>query len=198
MSPIERRTGRQLSRRGFASVELAIILPVLLLLAVGLVDLVAQMRTAYRVERMAGEILNAITQLDPVTRDGIDAILRAAASIGGVNIAVSNTATLDGAIHVTGIQRNGNTNANLRLWNLSSYANPPTAVASRLTDPPSLPGGVIAPSGVQFIAVEVATQRVRWSTVLTQSLVGGATPAVFYAIAVARPRTATLTQGTLQ
>lgn len=169
--------------------------PILALLALGTTDLVLQMRAVYRVERMAGEILNAVGQLDPVTRSGIDAILAAAASIGGSGIPVTDTNGLDGAIHLIAIQRStsGGTATNSQLWRVSSPSSPSAAVASRLsTSQPALPGGVIAPAGVQLIAIEVLSQRQRWTSRITQALAGGTTPSLLYAIAVARPRTATL------
>ncbi|MBR0664234.1 hypothetical protein GXW71_07680 [Roseomonas hellenica] len=190
MSRIE---GRGLGCRGTASVELALVALMLVLLLLGLVDLVLQMRAIYRVERMAGEIANAIAQLDPVTRSGINAILAAAPSIGGRNIAITNTVGNDGAIYVAAF---GNENgSNKRLWGLNNYTSgsPPTAVATRLGSSTSpLPGGVIVPSGVQLLAVEVVSQRVRWTFPATQALIGGSAPAILYAVAVARPRTATL------
>lgn len=198
MSRIDRGFRRhRLGRRGSAVLEFALVAPVLILLIFGVMDLVLQMRAYYRVERMAGEILNAVSQLDPVTRSGVTGILGAAASIGGVGIAISDTAGNDGAIYVTAVQNNGT--ANQRLWGLNNYTsgNPPTAVATRLgASAPPLPGGVIVPSGVQLIAVEVLSQRVPWTSRITQVMSGGAAPRVLYAIAVARPRTATLT-GTL-
>lgn len=191
MSRIE---GRALGRRGFASVELMIVAPLLLLLLLGLVDLVLQMRATYRVERMAGEIANSIAQLDPVTRSGINAVLAAAPSIGGSNIAVRDTSGNDGAIYVTAF-RNENTTNNKRLWSLNNYSSgsPPAAVATRfVSDTSPLPGGVIVPSGMQLLAVEVVSQRVRWTSRVTQGLIGRSAPAILYAVVVARPRTATL------
>lgn len=170
--------------------------PMLILLIFGMMDLVLQMRAYYRVERMAGEILNAVSQLDPVTRSGIVGILGAAASIGGAGIATSDTSGDDGAIYVTAVQRNGTGTANQRLWGLNNYTsgNPPSAVATRLgASAPPLPGGVIVPTGTQLLAVEVLSQRVSW---ISQLRSGSAAPRVLYSIAVARPRTATLT-GTL-
>lgn len=182
-----------------AAVEFGLLAPMLTLLAFGMMDLMLQMRASYRIERMAGEILNAITQLDPVTRSGITAILGAAASIGGANVAITDTAGNDGAIHVTAIQSTSNGTINQRLWGLNNYgsANPPAVVATRLgASAPPLPGGVIVPTGMQFIAVEVLSQRVPWTSRITQALTGGAAPKALYAIAVSRPRTANLT-GTL-
>ncbi|HEY4250330.1 MAG TPA: TadE/TadG family type IV pilus assembly protein [Roseomonas sp.] len=204
------RPARRLGRSGSAVVEFAVLVPILGLLGFGVLDLVMQMRAYYRVERMAGELLNAIAQLDPVKRSDIVAILNAAGSIGGSGIAIGNTSGNDGAITVTALTRSTtNSNANAPLWSLTNYAsgNPPGPVATRIGgSTPRLPGGVLVPSGAQFIAVEVASQRVPWLP-LTYLLLrwwdrprpaaGAVPPAqVLYAIAVARPRTANLT-GTL-
>lgn len=197
MSHIERKR-HGLGRRGLAAVELALLAPILVLVSFSMMDLVLQMRAYYRVERMAGEILNAISQLDPVTRSGITGVLSAAASIGGSGIPITNTVGNDGAIYVTAIGSNSNGTANQRLWGLNNYSsgNPPAPVASRLTaSAPPLPAGMIVPSGMQFIAVEVASQRTPWAPGVTRVLSGGA-PQTLYAIAITRPRTATIT-GTL-
>lgn len=198
MSRINRSAQRpRLGRRGTAAVEFAVVAWVLVPLIFGMMDLVLQMRAYYRVERMAGEVLNAVSQLDPVTRSGIIDILRAAASIGGAGIEVSDTDGNDGAIYVTAVQSNGTGTANQRLWGLNNYTsgNPPSAVATRLgASVPPLPGGVVVPSGVQLIAVEVLSQRVPWISRVMQVRTGDAATRVLYAIAVARPRTATLTE----
>jgi Flp pilus assembly protein TadG len=197
MSRTERLVRWRLGRRGVAGVELACVLPALLLLTFGLIDLVLHMRASYRTERMAGEILNAIAQLDPVTRTGVNAVLAAAPLIAGTGIAVTDTPRNDGAIHVTAIGRNAQTNANQRLWTVASYTPLPPAVVSRLNvSAPSLPGGAVVPTDMQLLAVEVLTQRTRWTSRITQGLSASTEPSVLYAIAVARPRTANLT-GTL-
>jgi Flp pilus assembly protein TadG len=194
MSPTEHRR-HGLGRRGLAGLELALILPVLLLLTFAVIDMVVQMRFSYRVERMAGEILNAVAQLDPATASGINAIIDAAPSIGGSGIPVTDTSGLDGAIHVVAVQRvvSNNLPRNGQLWRVSRPSSPPAAVASRISSSqPALPGGVIVPDGTQLVAVEVLSQHRPWTSRITQVLTGGTAPAVLYAIAVGRPRTATL------
>jgi Flp pilus assembly protein TadG len=197
MSPINR--GGRLGRRGLAAVEFALLMPVLLLLVLAMADLILHMRTVYRVERMAAEILNALAQVDPLTQAQLTAILNAAPSIGGSSVATQDNAgsTNDGAIHVTAIQRNGAT-ANSRLWTRNNYASgsPSGLVVSRLSATPVLPANVIVPAGAQVLAVEVLSQRTPWTSGITRVLTGGSTSPAIYALAVAQPRTATLT-GTL-
>ncbi len=205
MSPIRKRS--RLGRGGLAAVEFALVSPVLLLLVLAMSDIILHMRTVYRVERMAAEILNAMAQVDPLTAAQVAAILSAAPSIGGSDVATGDNAgnTNDGAIHVTAIQRSSAT-ANTRLWTRNNYVSgsPPALVASRLTAAPVLPASFVVPAGAQILAVEVLSQRQRWTLGITQSGVPGRTtglagsnssPAI-YALAVAQPRTATLT-GTL-
>lgn len=192
MSPT-RRLGRswRLGRNGLAFVEFALATPMLLLLVLGMSDLVLQMRTVYRVERMAGEILNAAAQLDPVTSDQLSAILAAASSIGGSAIPVGDTPDLDGAVHITAVANDG-AGGNTRLWTRSNHADAPAAVQSRLGAKPALPGGAVVPPGAQLLVVEVLSQRRRWTSAVTQVLTGGSQPSVIYAVAVAQPRSATL------
>lgn len=205
MSPIRKKF--RLGRRCFAAVEFAVISPMLLLLVLAMSDIVLHMRTVYRVERMAAEILNALSQVDPLTSAQVSAILSAAPSIGGSGVATQDNLGLnnDGAIHVTAIQRSSPT-ANTRLWTRNNYlsGSPPALVDSRLTSTPVLPASFVVPAGAQMLAVEVLSQRQRWTLGLTQTglpgllpgLGGGASSPAIYALAVAQPRTATLT-GTL-
>ncbi|MBR0653952.1 TadE/TadG family type IV pilus assembly protein [Plastoroseomonas arctica] len=190
---------RRLGRRGLAATEFALVMPMLLLLVLAMADLILHMRTVYRVERMAAEILNALAQVDPLTQAQLTAILSAAPSIGGSSVATQDNtgATNDGAIHVTAIQRSSAT-ANTRLWTRNNYASgsPSGLVVSRLSTTPVLPANVIVPAGAQVLAVEVLSQRTRWTSGITRVLTGGSTSPAIYALAVAQPRTATLT-GTL-
>jgi Flp pilus assembly protein TadG len=189
----------RLGRRGIAAVEFAFVMPMLLLLVLAMADLMFHMRAVYRVERMAAEILNALAQVDPLTQAQVAAVLSAAPSIGGSSIATQDNAgaTSDGAIHVTAIQRSSPT-ANARLWTRHNYTagTPAGLVVSRLSTTPVLPAGVIVPAGAQVLAVEVLSQRTPWTSGITRVLTGGATSPAIYALAVAQPRTATLT-GTL-
>lgn len=202
MSPIRKKF--RLGRRAFAAVEFAVISPMLMLLVLAMSDIVLHMRAVYRVERMAAEILNALAQVDPLTSAQVSAILSAAPSIGGSGIATQDNLgiTNDGAIHVTAIQRS-NATTNTRLWTRNNYlsGSPPALVASRLSATPVLPASFVVPAGAQMLAVEVLSQRQRWTLGLTQTgvpgrvpgLGGGSSSPAIYALAVAQPRTATLT-----
>jgi len=183
-----RRRTEALGRRGGVAVEFGLIAPALLLLFVSVAEAVAYMRTWFRVERVAAEVVNVATQFDALACADISGLFDAAQTIAGT-INVTRTDPLPGAGGRTILSAVGGQNgANTLLW---QEARGDAEFTSQLGAAATLPDRFIVPTGQTVLVVEAITGDRPW--------VFGASPAVLLtppgparAMAIMRPRTAQL------
>lgn len=183
-----RRNHRSLGRRGSVAVEIGIVAPALLLLFVSVAESVMFMRTWFRVERVAAEVVNIATQFEALGCTEIAGLFDAAQSIAA-SINVTRTDVLPGAGGRTVVTAIGGQAAgNVLLW---QEARGDAEFTSLLNPDVTLPDRFIVPNGQTVLVVEAITGDKPW--------VFGTSPAVLMtpagparALAIMRPRIAQL------
>lgn len=181
-------SSRALGRRGGVALEFGLIAPALLLLFVSVAEAVVYMRTWFKVERVAAELVNIASQLETLGCTEVAGLFDAAQAIAG-RINVTRVDPLPGGggrtiLTAIGGQGGGNT----LLW---QEARGDGEFASALGPATTLPDHFAVPAGQTVLVVEAVTGDRPW--------VFGASPAILItppgparAIAIMRPRTAQL------
>lgn len=183
--PYWRRSGHSAGdRRGIAVIEFALILPVLLLLLLGSVDLVVWLEHWFRVEQTASAVANLVAQADAVD----------STSFGGNSgfFAVANDIaqplTVSGSAGATIISCISNTDETPVIgWQYSSSTNPSyTSQFGQMGGAPSLPPGFALSAGESVIVAEIYSGGQPWT--LSASFFPGNTTTALYSYAIYQPR----------
>jgi Flp pilus assembly protein TadG len=171
-------------RSGVASLEFALLAPVLLMLLLGGTDASLWLRSRLRVERTATELASVVGQYSELYNSDFANIFAAAQLIAdstpvsgtGGAVIVSLIANRGGVIQTVWQQRSGNP------IYLSQFG--------LVGGTPTLPGGYLPPAGQSLIVAEVFTGEGGWqfSSKLLQI-----TAATVSAFSLQQPRTALLT-----
>lgn len=169
-----------------AAVEFALLAPLLVLLALATADLGLWLRGHFRLGRAATQLGNIVTQ-----RNSLDAASLAALFGAGQQMAAPLDVTgAQGATILSAIAGTGT--ANVMLWQRrigaaefnSRFGTPGQAVV--------LPGQGVLPGGQTLIAAEMFSKGQAW--VLSRGLMGGGGPETITAMALYRPRGASLAE----
>ena len=184
MSPIRiPDAARALGRRGSASIELALVLPVLLLLVAGSADLMLWMRAWFRIERVAAEVATAASQSTALTAGDITALFNAGQLVAGT---IDVTNSLGG--QVISLISNGGS-GNRVTWQRTVGGYPSRIGAAGGVA--SLPASFTVPLGQTVLVTEAFTRRDTWVFSL-KLRPDQANRNLLYAYAVVRPRAAQL------
>lgn len=115
------RRAERIGRRGVAAVEFALILPVLLILMLGTVDILTALRAQLRLETAAVQLGQIVSQCGRITDDPANETddlgqfwTHGQRMIGNLGT-IRGTGT-DGAIIITAVRRRPNTNQNEVAW----------------------------------------------------------------------------------
>ena len=141
--------GKQKIRKkdnGVVTIELAIILPVLLLLFVGMFDISNFIFCRNKMIRTAQELSNVITR-DDLTKPQLDSLLQ-----GANLIAQPFDFQTSGKVIVTSISKQDSTKPPAIMWQ-DSY--PTGATGSKITNMNALPGNLVLGTGETIITTEV-------------------------------------------
>ncbi|MBX9620718.1 MAG: pilus assembly protein [Alphaproteobacteria bacterium] len=131
---------------GTVAIELAIILPVLLLLFVGMFDISNFIFCRNKMNRTAQELSNVITR-DNLTKPQLDSILQ-----GANLIAEPFNFQTSGKVIVTSISKQDSSKPPAIMWQ-DSY--PSGATGSKVTNMSALPGNIVLGTGETIIVTEV-------------------------------------------
>lgn len=131
---------------GVVTIELAIILPILLLLFVGMFDISNFIFCRNKIIRTAQELSNVITR-DNLTRPQLDSLLQ-----GANLIAQPFNFQISGKVIVTSISKQDSTKPPAIMWQ-DSY--PSGATGSKITNMNALPGNLVLGTGETIIVTEV-------------------------------------------
>lgn len=184
MSPIRiPDAARVLGRRGSASIELALVLPVLVLLVAGSADLMLWMRAWFRVERVAAEVATVASQYTALTAGDITALFNAGQLVAGT---IDVTNSLGG--QVISLISNGGS-GNRVTWQRTVGGYPSRIGAAGGVA--SLPASFTVPLGQTVLVTEAFTRRDTWVFSL-KLRPDQANRNLLYAYAVVRPRAAQL------
>jgi Flp pilus assembly protein TadG len=182
-SKLPRRLRRPLGRRGNATIELALVLPVLVLLVAGSADLMLWMRAWFRVERVASEVATVASQYTALTTGDITALFNAGQLVAGT---IDVTNGLGG--QVISLASNGGS-GNRIAWQrtVGGYASRIGAAGGVA----SLPASFTVPLGQTVLVTEAFNRRDTW--VFSLKLRPDRTNRnLLYSYAVVRPRAAQL------
>ena len=169
-------------RRGIAAVEFALILPVLLLLLLGSVDLMNWLEHWFRVEQTASAVANFVAQADAV--DTASFFVMADDVAQPLTVSGSNGATIISCIADTA----GNS---VIAWQYSSSTNPAyPSHFGHAGGKPSLPQGYALASGERVIVAEIYNGGKPWN--LSASFFPSSTVNALYSYAMYQPRLAPL------
>ncbi|MCK8785743.1 pilus assembly protein [Roseomonas sp. NAR14] len=154
---------RRGGRRGVSAIEFALLLPVLLVLTLATIDFVWLLRDALRIERVASEVCNIVTQYQRLRvgngQNDLDDIFGVAARIGDP-LAVTGSG---GVVIVTGLANSGS--GTTVLWQqsrgLSGYASTFGTVGGRASFRAGIPDPGLA-AGQGAVVVEVFLRRQPW------------------------------------
>jgi len=182
-------------RAGFASIEFALALPVLLVLFVGVAEALLYMRTWYRLDRTAMEIASIASQYETMTTAVVSQLFDAANTIASPIPANSATGNANSRAR-TVLSVVSNTGSGNRVaWSCSKGdSSLPANVAGQTT----LPNGLVVPSGQTLVVVEVINGTRPWQILVklaTLTQVLGFTvpdPGPIRTYALIRPRIGTL------
>ena len=177
-------------RSGIASVEFALLVPILALMFVGVAETVIYLRSWYRLDRTAAEVANVTTQYETLTPSVVGQILDAASTLASP-LSASNTTTdvYKRARTVISVV-SGTASGNVLSWSCSrGDANLATQVAGRAT----LPNSMVVPTGQSVVVVEIINGARPWQALLRffpEQVVADPGPIRTYSIQ--RPRIGTL------
>ena len=178
-----RRGGRPLGARGSAAVELALVLPALVLLIAGSADFMLWMRAWFRVERVAAEVATVASQYTAITAGDITALFAVGQLVAGT---VDVTNGLGGQV-ISLVANAGGGNRIAWQRTVGGYASRIGAAGGTA----SLPAGFAVPLGQTVLVTEAFNRRDTW--VFSLKLRPGAPNRnLLYAYAVVRPRAAQL------
>lgn len=188
MNPIRtpeppRRLGRPLGRRGNATIELALVLPVLVLLVAGSADLMLWMRAWFRVERVASEVATVASQYTALTTGDIAALFSVGQLVAGT-IDVTNGL---GGQAISLVANGGSGNRVAWQRTVGGHASRIGAAGGVA----SLPAGFTVPLGQTVLVTEAFNRRDTWVFSL-KLRPGQANRNLLYSYAVVRPRAAQL------
>lgn len=175
--------------RAAAAVEFAMVMPFLVLLMLGTVDLTNYIRAYFRVERVAAETANLVSQFERLRNADINQLFSAAQQIAGT-IEVTQLA---GRTIISVVE--GTTAGNRMRWQRATIGGPGGMFESRIGEPPNivtLPASLVVPVGQTVVIVEVFNRRIPW--VLSANLLGRNAPETIYAFYIMRPRSAQLAE----
>ncbi|MFL1463807.1 TadE/TadG family type IV pilus assembly protein [Roseococcus sp. DSY-14] len=175
-------------RRGIAAAEFALILPFLLVLALGAAEATAHLRAWYRLERAAAAAADAGARAEAMTRDAVGSLFEVARLTAAPYAAWSRPGDATAARMVVSVIA-GSGGRNVVSWSCGRGA---AAPAATLAAGGALPGGLSVPPGESLLVVEVANATAPWRILSARAFFGTAGPPVIRAHAVARPRTAEL------
>lgn len=131
---------------GVVAIELAIILPILLLLFIGIFDISNFIFCRNKMIRTAQELSNVITR-DDLTRPQLNSLLQ-----GANLIAQPFNFQTSGKVIVTSISKQDSTKPPAIMWQ-DSY--PSGATGSKVTNMNALPGNLVLGTGETIIVTEV-------------------------------------------
>ena len=152
-------SSRLAHRRGVSGIEFALVMPVLALLALATVDLVTYIRTYFRLEQVAAQMAEIITQCQALDSPGDMNRFQAEAQIMAGNLNIT-TSTGVGSFIMTGIVPGSNGAAATIAWQYmfgntlygSSMCGSSTTCKVGATA--TIPGYFTIPSGQVLIATE--------------------------------------------
>ncbi|WP_137179593.1 TadE/TadG family type IV pilus assembly protein [Roseomonas sp. AR75] len=150
-----------LDRRGSASVEFGLLMPGLLLLALGATDLVNFMRAQMRLDSAALQVGQLVTQCNRISSPGdTDQFWSYAQRIVG-NLGNITGANASGAIILTAVAlRDG---ASEVVWQHRSGVSTQASAVGSGPGPATLPGGFTVPQGTTLFVTEVYLPQDPWS-----------------------------------
>jgi len=166
------RPASRTARAGTISVELALVVPVLGLLALGTSDIVGLLRAQLRLDMAAQQVGQLVSQCNRIVAPGdinqfwayAQRVVGGFATLTGPGangaVIISAIGRIDGANRVTWQYRTG---GGLFLSNIGTSGGTAT-----------LPGGVNVPDGQTMFVTEVYLRRQQWP--MAGALMGGSTP----------------------
>jgi Flp pilus assembly protein TadG len=181
--PTERAGDR---RRGIASIEFALVAPLLALTLLAGTDLALFMRGKMRMDQTVTELAHVVTQYQDLYAGDFAALFDAAQVIAGT-MPVTGTfgaTIISGIVNTSGRQtvawqqRTGAANFASRFGNAGAV--------------PVMPDSYVVPAGTALIAVEVFTPASTW--VFSAALMGESSVSSISAFALFQPRLGTLSQ----
>lgn len=170
-------------RRGNASIELALVLPVLVLLVAGSADLMLWMRAWFRVERVASEVATVASQYGTLTAGDITALFNAGQMVAGT---IDVTNGLGGQV-ISLISNSGSGNRVTWQRTVGAFASRIGAAGGVAI----LPAGFTVPLGQTVLVTEAFSRRDTWVFSLRMQP-AQANRNLLYSYAVVRPRAAQL------
>lgn len=169
MSPAKRL---RLGRRGAAAAEFCLLVPVFFLLVVAGADVIRFFRAQLKVETIAVQLGQVVSQCRRITDPGDTSAFWAHAqriAAGSIDV---NSGT-GGAVIITAISRNNN--ANRALWRKrTGNVNFTSSVGSSVPGPATIAEGFVVPAGQLLMVTEVFAIVRPW--ILSAGLIGNVLP----------------------
>ncbi len=191
MNPIRaERRGRAVgrSRTGNATVEFALIAPVLLVLFIATAEAVNYLRLWYRIEQAATSAAQAGSRLEVLNRNAVEGLFATAQAVADPFPAWNVTPTQVRARTVISVVSNPQ-NGNEVAWTCSRGD---TTLAARVAGTSNLPASFTVPPGQSVLVVEIVNTGVPWLIMAAPIFFGTRGPPNIRAYTVVRPRSAEL------
>ncbi len=172
-------------RRGLATVEFALVAPLIMLLMLAGADLTIFLRTAMRVDETANELAVVVTQYGNLYQSDFTALFNDAQTIAGTTPVTG----LLGTTIISGIVNSGGKQT--IAWQQRSPSATFNSQFGAAGSVPKLPYSYVLPSGGVLIAVEVFTNASPW--VFSLNMMQPSSISSIPSYALYQPRLGTLT-----